>query len=373
MKYVINRHREHREWPELSAGKAEEVRAFHRSLEGYEETPLTSLDSFSAKNGVKKVYLKDESYRFGLNAFKALGGSYAIDRAVKEGLCPGDREPVFITATDGNHGRGVAWAAKRLGRKAVVLMPSGSSEERLSNIKKEDADAWITSMNYDDTVREASRLAGENGWVLVQDTAWEGYERIPLFIMQGYLTMVSEALSKMEERPTHVFVQAGVGSMAAAVSAYIENVFGGSVKCVIVEADKADCFYRTAAADDGTVHPVGGDLDTIMAGLACGEPSVTAWNILSKAAYAFVSMSDPEDMEGIRALRYPEGSDPVVYSGESGAAGFSALKAILEKEELKSFREELGLDGESAVLLFSTEGVTDRKSYAKITEDPAFM
>lgn len=361
-------------YPELSGEKAREVLAFHRSLEGYEETPLESLDDFAQRNGVGKVYLKNESFRFGLNAFKALGGSYAVDRAVKAGYVSGEKEAVFITATDGNHGRGVAWAAKRLGRKAVVLMPAGSSSERLENIKKEGAEAYITSMNYDDTVREASRLARENGWVLVQDTAWDGYEEIPLFIMQGYLTMVSEALSAMPEKPTHVFVQAGVGSMASAVCAHMENMFpDGSVRCVIVEADKADCFYRTAAADDGTVHTVGGDLDTIMAGLACGEPSVTAWKILSKAAYAFVSMSDGEDTEGIRALRYPEGKDPVIYSGESGAAGFSALRAVLEKEELSSFRKELGLGRDSVILLFSTEGVTDRASYAKITEDPAFL
>ena len=358
MKYYLNKNAAPGKYPDFSENRAREVLSFHEGIEGYEKTPLVSLPAMAGRLGIRGLYVKDESARFGLGAFKALGSVYAMGK-LGEADC-------FVTATDGNHGRAVAWAASRLGKKAVVLMPAGSSEERLAAIRREGAEAYVTDMNYDDTVREAARLAAENGWRLMQDTTSEGNGDAALYIMQGYMTMASEALGELDMPPTHVFLQAGVGSMAAAVAAYLENVCGPHPPFItVVEASAADCFYRTLSASDGRIHKAEGELSTIMAGLACGEPSSIALPVLAGSAGCFISLTDEEDIRGIRALRYPEGGDPVICSGESGAAGFSALLAAAEGG-YPDLRAELGLGRDSVVLVFSTEGVTDRKSWERI-------
>ena len=227
----------------FSLEQARKARDFHASFDVYAQTPLTALPGLAKALGVESIHVKDESYRFGLNAFKVLGGSYALGRYIAKRLgediadLPASRilsdevrkrlgEVTFVTATDGNHGRGVAWTANRLGQHSVVYMPKGSAAERLANIRAEGADASITDLNYDDAVRLANRQAVEKGWVMVQDTAWEGYTDIPLWIMQGYTTMGYEIVQQLEamgaEKPTHVFLQAGVGSMAG-------DVFGNAM------------------------------------------------------------------------------------------------------------------------------------------------
>ena len=358
MKYVLNPGKTPRIYPGFTPDTAEKVLRFHEGIEGYSPTPLVPLPCMADRLGIGALYVKDESYRFGLGAFKALGSLYAMEMM-------GDVD-TFVTATDGNHGRAVAWAAGRLGKKAVVLMPAGSSEERLGAIRMEGAEAYMTELNYDDTVREAARLASENGWRLMQDTTSEGNGDAALYIMQGYLTMVSEALSSMDRPPTHVFLQAGVGSMAGAAAAYLQNVFYPAPPVIAVaEASAADCYRRTVSASDGRIHAAKGDLSTIMAGLACGEPSLIALPILTGSADCFISLTDADDIKGIRALRYPEGNDPVIFSGESGAAGFSALLSAAESADEK-LKDLLGLAGDSVVLVFSTEGVTDRAGWEKI-------
>ena len=370
---------------DLSVDAAERARAFHCGIDGYAPTPLCSLDALAASVGVEKIYVKDESKRFSLNAFKSLGGSYAIARCLCEELgIPLDensfallrseayadkvKSRTFVTATDGNHGRGVAWAAMMLGCPAVVYLPQGTVAERLNNILALGARAEITAMNYDDTVRYAKRMAAEKGWTLVQDTAWPGYERIPGFIMQGYLTMVAEIREQLGGAiPTHLFLQAGVGSMAAAVAGGCKALWGESCpKIVIVEPDKADCLYRTARADDGTLHTVSGAMDSMMAGLCCGEPCTIAWEALRTLAAAFVSMDDSYAALGMRALGLPQGSDPVIVSGESGAASTGAALGLLTSPELAEAREKLGLDNHARILLISTEGDTDRENYRRV-------
>ena len=217
------------------------VKAFHESFPMYQKTPLVNLTNTAKAIGLKDIYVKDESFRFGLNAFKVLGGSYAIGRTIAKRLDMHFNEityekimdeetrrkigdVTFVTATDGNHGRGVAWSANRFGYKSVVYMPKGTEEIRLQNILKENADASITEFNYDGCVRLASQMAQEKGWIMVQDTAWDGYEEVPLWIMQGYTTMAIEAFEQMQEKPTHIFLQAGVGSMAAAVAAFFYDI-----------------------------------------------------------------------------------------------------------------------------------------------------
>ena len=363
----------------FSVQQAQQINRFHQSFAEYGITPLVGLNNTADFLGCGEIYVKDESFRFGLNAFKALGGSYCLGRYIAEKMgknisdmeyadfvCAGEKDRVtFVTATDGNHGRGIAWAAAKLGHSAVVYMPKGSASERLENIRRLGAHAEITEVNYDDTVRFAKHQAEKNGWVLVQDTSWDGYEKIPAYIMQGYLTMAYEAVQQLgDKKPTHVFLQAGVGAMAGAVTAFLRSVYGADVKIIIVEPDKADCLYSTVLADDGEIHTVGGALDTIMAGLACGEPCTLAWNVLKYNADAFISMEDSVAARGMCILGNPAGRDTRIVSGESGAAGFAALAEIMNNQP--EIKKQLNLNEKSVVLCFSTEGATDAENYRNI-------
>ena len=367
---------------------ARTVQAFHESFPEYSPTPLVRLNALAKDLGIKGIFVKDESKRFGLNAFKVLGGSHAIGRRIARMLgvefsvlscalltSAETRAKLdgltFITATDGNHGRGVAWTAQRLGQKSVVYMPRGTARERLENIRRLGATADITDMNYDDTVRYCSRLADENGWILVQDTSWPGYEEIPRWIMQGYTTMGLEIARQMGgEMPTHIFLQAGVGAMAGAMAGFFADLCGNAPPMItVVEPHRANCFYRTAAANDGKLHAVGGDLNTIMAGLACGEPCPLAWELLRSTAANYASIPDWVAAEGMRLLDRPLPGDTAVCSGESGASAFGFAVEALRRRDL---RERLGLDEHSRILCISTEGDTDRENYRRILRDNAW-
>ena len=376
----------------MSLENVAKARAFHESFPQYSVTPLVKLDHMAAYLGLKEVYVKDESYRFGLNAFKVLGGSFAMARYIAKqtgkdvselpyNVLTSDElrkefgQATFFTATDGNHGRGVAWAANKLGQKAVVLMPKGSTQTRLNNILKEGAKATIEEENYDECVRMANAMAEktENG-VMVQDTAWDGYEEIPAWIMQGYGTMANEADDQLHEagceRPTHVFIQAGVGSLAGAVQGFFANRYPENPpKVVVVEAAPAACLYKGACAKDGAIRIVDGDMVTIMAGLACGEPNTISWDILKNHVDAFIATPDWVAAKGMRMLAAPFKGDQPVTSGESGAAPFGTLACIMTMDEYKPLREHLGLDENSKVLLFSTEGDTDPDRYKSIVWD----
>ncbi|ACQ55097.1 diaminopropionate ammonia-lyase [Clostridium botulinum] len=372
----------------LGEEEIKKARDFHQSFPQFTKTPLVNLDNLAKHLGVAGVYVKDESYRFGLNAFKVLGGSFSMGKYLAKKLGKDISELsyaklnsedarkklgdiTFITATDGNHGRGVAWTATQLNQKSIVYMPKGSSLTRLENIRKEGAKASITEFNYDDAVRLAASEARENGWVMVQDTAWEGYEEIPTWIMQGYGTMASEALEQLKElnveKPTHIFVQAGVGSLAGAVQGYFASVFKDECPItVIVEADEADCLYRSAIAGDGKPKAVTGDMPTIMAGLACGEANTIGWEVLKSYSSTFVSCPDWVSANGMRMLGNPMKEDKKIISGESGAVTAGLLKAIMTEDDMKELREQLNLDENSRILLFSTEGDTDSDKYRKI-------
>ncbi|MDR2467371.1 MAG: diaminopropionate ammonia-lyase [Spirochaetaceae bacterium] len=377
----------------MTVEEMQKAHRFHQSFPQYNETPLIKLDALSAKIGLRDFYLKDESWRFGLNAFKVLGGSYAIARyiAQKTGkdIAELDYETLvsnelkqklgditFYTATDGNHGRGVAWAANKLRQKSVVLMPAGSSATRLENIRKEGADASITDLNYDDAVRLANEKASKdpNG-VMVQDTAWPGYEEIPAWIMQGYGTMAYESYNQLKkhgiERPTHIFVQAGVGSLAGAVQGFFANAYKDNPPIVtVVEAQAADCLYRSAK--EQKLVAVGGDLSTIMAGLACGEANTISWEILKNHTSFFVSAPDWVAAKGMRLLAAPVRPDVQVISGESGAVPAGLVATLMENDDYKDLRDALGLNASSTVLVFSTEGDTDPVRYKRVVWDGEF-
>ena len=377
-------HRPAADLKDFSVAEAKKAHDFHAGFAQYSQTPLTSLPGLAKALGVESIQVKDESYRFGLNAFKVLGGSYALGRYIAKTLgknietLPANRilsdevreklgQLTFVTATDGNHGRGVAWTANQLGQKSVVYMPKGSAQERLDNIRAEGADASITDMNYDDAVRLADKHAREYGWVMVQDTAWEGYTDIPLWIMQGYTTMGYEMMSQLEERPTHLFLQAGVGSMAGAMAGFFAGLYGENrPKIIIVEPNRADCLFRTAKANDGTLHSVTGDMNTIMAGLACGEPCSIGWKVLESVADGFLSVPESVAADGMRILASPCRGDSPIVSGESGAAAFGAAANILLDQELADMKQQLGLDAHSRLLFISTEGDTDRENYRNV-------
>ncbi len=372
----------------LKQEEIQKAKVFHESFDQYTETPLVDLSKLAEHIGVGGIYLKDESYRFGLNAFKVLGGSYAMAQYMAEKLgkdiselgyenLTSDEtkeelgEMLFVTATDGNHGRGVAWTANQLGQRSVVYMPKGSSQIRVENIRKENSTVSVEDMNYDDCVRLAAEYAEENNGIVIQDTAWEGYEDIPTWIMQGYGTMALEAIEQLRDKgidkPTHIFIQAGVGSLAAGVQGVFKSIYGeDSPITTIVEADIADCLYKSVVAGDGNAVAVGGDLQTIMAGLACGEANTIGWEILKNHSSVFVSCPDWVAADGMRILGNPLKEDEHVISGESGAVTTGLLVEIMKNDEYKDLREKLELNKDSKVLVFSTEGDTDPEVYRNI-------
>ena len=349
----------------------------------YERTALVSLSTAAEALGVKAIYVKDESTRFGLKAFKGLGGSYAVFRILCQRLGLDDKnavfgdlmtpenrkkcgEVIFVTATDGNHGKGVAWAASLFGCRAYVYLPAGSAEARRRAIEEAGAEkAVITGLNYDQVVRYAGRQAEANGWTLIQDTAWEGYEEIPRWIVEGYLTMGAEIVAQLEGKaPTHVFLQAGVGAMAGGMLGYLSNVFSEREPVfTIVEPAAAACLYESARAGDGSVRSVSGDPVTIMAGLNCGTPCSITWPTIRDGAGFYCACADEVSENAMRALaRFPRAEERVV-SGESGAVTYGALTEIISDARM---RAEMGIDGESIILLINTEGDTDPEGYARI-------
>lgn len=374
----------------LDLTHVQKIKAFHQSFPLYKETPLVDLKNLSKRIGLKNFFVKDESYRFGLNAFKVLGGSFAIGKYIAQKLNMDISDLsyeklisseihkqigniTFVTATDGNHGRGVAWTANQLKQKSVVYMPKGSSLERLKNIQAENADASITDLNYDDAVRLANENAKKYGWVVIQDTSWENYQDIPRWIIQGYSTMAYEAYTQISQKPTHIFIQAGVGSLAGAITGFFANAYKEDKPIItVVEPEIADCIFRTAKANDQRLHFVKGNMPTIMAGLACGEPCDIGWNILKKHADFAITCADNISAKGMRLLGAPLSGDTRIISGESGAVTSGLVAELMTNDKYKDIRNKLQLNADSVVLCFSTEGATDKQNYEDIVWNGKF-
>ncbi|MFO7988071.1 MAG: diaminopropionate ammonia-lyase [Desulfotignum sp.] len=354
---------------------------FHSSLPGYRPSPLVRLPGLAAHLGISQLLIKDENHRFDLKAFKVLGASYAMAKCLGEVIGLGDDELTyhniiahksayehltFVTATDGNHGRAVAWAAKQFGCKAVVYLPKGASLLRVEAIRNYGARASVTGLNFDDSVTHASQKAQDKGWILLQDTSWEGYEKVPRHIMQGYSTLITESLGRGQVNlPTHVFVQAGVGSFAAAMLASFASLAKGAAPTfIVVEPEGAPCLFESIKK--GERIRVKGDLATIMAGLSCGEPSLMGWEILKSGASAFLMCADEVARRGMKVLGNPLAGDPGIISGESGAVTLGALFEIMTDKDNQKIRTDLDLNSDSSVLLFSTEGDTDPEVYRDI-------
>ena len=320
---------------------------------GYEPTPLRSLAPMAEEAGVAEVLYKDEGLRFGLKSFKALGGAYAVERLAR--TAAGKRLTVTC-ATDGNHGRAVAWGAARGGARAVIYIHEGVSPGRADAIAALGAEVVRAGRTYDDSVRICAEAARANDWQIVSDTSWPGYEGVPRTVMQGYAVLIAEALVQ-GARPTHVFVQGGVGGLAAGVLSWLWEELGPERPVLtVVEPDNAACLFKSAKA--GEVRSVGGDLDTIMAGLACGEPSLLAWRILGPGADAFMHIPDEAAAQTMRDL-----ADRGVVGGESGVAGLAGFRLAAADAPI---RAALRLDWQSRILCFGTEGATDPDVYARI-------
>ncbi len=371
--------------------RAHDARKFHRQIPGYSMTPLVALPNLAQLLGVGGIYVKNEAERLNMSSFKVMGGSYAVYRLVRRLLGRENEDlsfeyltskechdllgdVVFCSATDGNHGRGLAWACKQLNHPCKIYVHSETSQPRIDAIKRFGAEVTVVNGNYDDAVRQAAEDAAKNGWHVVSDTSWPGYEEIPTWIMQGYTSILLEAQEQFSGmgivKPTHVIVQAGVGAMAASVVGFYSALFPNDPPLfIVVEPDKAACIYESIAAGDGKCHSVKGDLDTIMAGLACGDPSPIAFDILEKNADIFIQTPDNVAARGMRILGCPLKGDPMVVSGESGAVPLGALFALRTDEIDDELKAALKLDRDSQIFMINTEGNTDPIEFRRILWD----
>ena len=359
----------------LNAAGFRRARAEITGWPGYAPTPLVDLPAVAARAGVAAVHVKDEASRFGMGSFKALGGAYAVLGVLRAELARrgvaghvtaaalmagghrgAARGVTVCCATDGNHGRSVAWGAQRFGAGCCIFVHETVSAGRVAAIAAYGAEIRRVPGTYDDAVREAAATAEREGWIVVSDTSWPGYTEIPREVMQGYRVMVDEALDQVPAPPTHIVVQAGVGGVAAAVAVHARGRVQPTPTMIVVEPEEAACLFASAVA--GKAESVTGALDTIMAGLACGEPSLLAWQELERSASVFLAIPDVASIDAMRLL-----AGFGVISGESGAAGLAGLLLAAGDE---AGRAALGLEAGSRVLSFNTEGDTDAELYKAV-------
>ena len=368
--------------PGLCARAREEISAW----DGYRPTPLIPLPGLSDALGVGAVHYKDEGMRFGLESFKALGGAWAVLHVLRDVVAEQTgRQPTFadiragrmqdvtrdvvmVTATDGNHGRSVAWGAQQFGCRARIYMHAHVSRSRADAVRRLGADVVRVDGTYDDSVARAATDADRHGWIVVADTAYGSYTEIPRLVMAGYTTLVAEALDQLAgEAPTHVFVPGGVGGLAAAVCSHLRMALPqGMVRVVVVEPDRAPCLYESARLGRRAVVPV--EEETVMAGLSCGEPSELAWPILAACASDFLTVPDAWVAPAIDLLAGGALGDPPIVAGESAVAG---LCGLLGASAHPGIADAMGLDRSSRILLLGTEGATDPAIYRRMTgRDP---
>ncbi len=364
----------------------EEIFRFHNSLPEYHQTPLISLPNLAQNMRVGQLWVKDESKRLTLGAFKGLGASYALFQVTKEIMADHGidqfsladtvnsnlRELItkitFCTATDGNHGRAVAWMAQKLGAGAIIFMPRHSARQRVEAITNLNAEVRIVNGDYDQAVTEAARDASANGWIIVSDTSTVGKPETAVAISGGYLTLFHEIDEQIEQlgesSPDFIIVQAGVGALAAAAGwYYCRRQAEKTPTLVLVEPTEAACLLESAASSEPALQTTSGNLKTIMAGLNCGTPSPIAFEIIRSSVHLFVAIGDEWAKHAMRKFYCPSGDDTQIESGESGAAGLAAMLAMEKSPLLKGLRERIGMTKDSSVLLINTEGITDRTNF----------
>lgn len=365
---------------------------FHRSLPGYEPTPLRELPDLAYRSGVGAIFVKDESRRFGIKAFKALGASYAIYRFLKKRWLGNFSAPftpesfrdrgtlaklgvfTFCAATDGNHGRAVAWTARMLGQKAVIYMPADSVAARVENIRGEGAEVVLVEGTFDLCVERCAADAAKYGWQAISDTAYAGYREIPGWILLGYTTIFAELEGLLhgtdKANVDAVILPAGVGGLAAAGAFYYAKHYGSARPALIcVEPVSSDCFLESVRSGKGRALATRGKQTSIMAGLNCGVPSPLAWPIVRDAVHFFLAIGDKWAEQAMRRYYHPLGMDPRIISGESGSSGLAALLALTNSDKLAAIRSKLPLNQNSRVLLINTEGDTDPVNFKKVIGD----
>jgi diaminopropionate ammonia-lyase len=391
---IANRHASHTDYPDdlktiLSVESAEQSRAWLKNWEllNPASTPLWDLPDAAARLGIARLSIKDESVRSPLGSFKALGAPIALVRLILRLWPRHDLDPkdliqgrykemltnlVVISATDGNHGKALAAAAQTVGCNCVIVLHANVSGEREQAIAAYGAQIIRIRGNYDESVEEAARLAKENGWHVVSDTSYDGYEAIPRDVMQGYGAIAAEIIEQSESHRgesafTHVFLQGGVGGLAAGVASYLWEIHGRQrPRFVMVEPQQADCLYRSAL--EGRAANATGSVDSVMAGLACGEASPLAWKILERCIDDFITISDEDAIRAMGTLAAGTRADIPLVVGESGAAGYAGVEAVMRDSQLAS---AIGLNRESRVLVISTEGATAPSVYSECAGETA--
>lgn len=338
--------------------------SYHRSMPGYSPSPLVRLRELASQMHLGVIMVKDEGQRFGVPAIKMLGASWAMHCLMQDD----PTIPGFCTATDGNHGRSVAWSARFLNKPARIFVPEYTVQARVHAIEAENAEVERIEGNYDEAVSAAKNYAEKTGFSLVQDMAWEGYERIPAFITAGYYTQLAELEEQLKEQgelPNLVLLQSGNGTWPSAVCHFMRHhpLFRKS-QILLVEPIASDCMLESLKS--GKVRSTLNSQKTIMAGLNCGTPSTLAFSILSREVNGAFAIPDLYSEEAMRCYYHPTGKDPRIEAGESGAAGLAGLLALLKDPELRKLKSKLGIDASTRVLLFNTEGITDPDRFQSI-------
>ena len=369
--------------------KSSDMIDFHKSIEGYDPTPLISLESLAKYLNVRNVYVKDESRRFGIKAFKALGASYAIFRTInkkwrnnygselkadeffKADIKTKLGKFTFCAATDGNHGRAVAWTANKLKQKAIIYMPSNTAKSRIDSIYAENGEVVLVDGTFDDCVSRVAQDSKKNGWQVISDTAYPGYMEIPGFILLGYTTIFNEIEEQIKtqklELPDFVFLQSGVGGLSAAGTFHFVSRYASrKPKLISVEPVDSDCFLESVKYGNGSPLPTRGKQESIMAGLNCGIPSPLAWKIIKDGMDFFLSVSDKYAEDAMRMYYHPSGNDEKIISGESGSAGLAGFLALCLNPVLADAKNKLGINENSDILLINTEGDTDTDNFEKV-------
>ena len=328
--------------------------------ETYSPTPLISLNKLKEILNVKQIYYKDEDKRFDLKSFKALGGAFAVNKIKDE-----KNAAIVATATAGNHGRSVAWGAQRLGLNCKIFISEFVSESRAIAMRNLDAEVIRVKGNYDASLKECIKQSKKNNWEIVQDVSWEGYKEVPKLIMAGYTIMIKEIMDQInDEKITHVFLQAGVGGMAAAMIAGFAKFSKKIPRFIIVEPENANCVFKSIENNRPTSVNITNE--TIMGGMSCGDVSTVAWEILKNSSNNCVTITDDAISIVVAMLAEAQLSDEKIIAGECAVPGIIALISLFKSKE---YLDKLNLNSDSKVLLFGCEGLTDKEMYKKLLDD----
>ena len=325
--------------------------------ENYKPTPLLLLNKLCKELNLNKVFYKDESKRFNLKSFKALGGAYAVEKITK-----GNKEITVSTATAGNHGRSVAWGAKRLGLKCKIFISEYVTDARGKAMEELGAEVIKVKGNYEKSLLECITQSTNNNWQIVQDVAWKDYMVVPKLTMAGYSVMMKEIVDKVDnEKITHIFLQAGVGGMAGAMVAGIARYLSNVPKIITIEPDSAACVMESIKS--GKIEKINITRESLMGGMSCGEPSLVPWEILKKSVNYCISLPDEDIARTMKLLGNGNFSDEKIIAGENSAPGVISLIASCNDEKIKN---KINLNSNSNVLLIGCEGDTDKEMYQKL-------